>query len=73
AYVEIHNKMELNHTYIVHSPIEEDYLITIDEMMKENVLGEFIVPMEVATIGKQVVRIRTNKKIEPYSIIRLNR
>ena len=30
-------------------------------------------PMEVATIGKQVIRIKTNKKIEPYSIIRLNR
>ena len=73
AYVEIHNKMEINHTYIVHSPIEEDYLITINEMMKENVLGEFVVPMEVATIGKQVVRIKTNKRIEPYSIIRLNR
>ena len=73
AYVEIHNKMEINHTYIVHSPIEEDYLITINEMMKENVLGVFVVPMEVATIGKQVVRIKTNKRIEPYSIIRLNR
>lgn len=73
AYVEIHNKMELNHTYIVHSPIEEDYLITIDEMMKENAIGDFVVPMEVATIGKQIVRIKIRKKIEPYSIIRLNR
>lgn len=73
AYVEIHNKMELNHTYIVHSPIEEDYLITIDEMMKENAIGDFVVPMEVATIGKQIVRIKISKKIEPYSIIRLNR
>ena len=73
AYVEIHNKMELNHSYIVHSPIEEDYIITITEMMKQNAIGEYIMPMEVATIGKQVVRIKTSKKIEPYSIIRLNR
>lgn len=73
AYVEIHNKLELNHTYLVHSPHEEDYEITISEMLQENVLHQFIVPTSVATIGNQIIKIKVEKRIDPYSIIRLIR
>ncbi|MDD6302834.1 MAG: U32 family peptidase [Bacillales bacterium] len=68
ATIEIHNKLELGKDYLLHSPKEDDRMIHISEILDNK--GK---EMEVATIGKQLVKIKVDRKFEPYSIIRLIR
>lgn len=68
AHVEIHNKLEVGHDYLLHSPHEEDRVIHIEKIKDKNNKE-----MSVATIGKQIVLVNVDKKFEAYSIIRLIR